>query len=632
MKRTFMALAVMALMVIVFAVPVAAQETACEAGFHLFDHEYLLTDPVCIPDDPQRVIALDLAALELLLYTDIEVAGATQWILDEMTASLPPLSDELAAITDLGYPVNTEKVLEVQPDLVLAYDGGDNVIDYDAVSQIAPVVVTSLAVEDWERTTQFWSEVLGVEDVFEVMKAEYDARIAELQGALEVDPAETEVSLVTAMSYGLLLWMSDSPQGKILEDVGFARPETQVLNPEGTYWLPISEERLDMADGDIAFLFAYATTDPETAAEEQRVIAEFQAGPLWQSLDVVQAGQVHVMDGYWYRAATYLIANRIIDDLFARLTNAAPETTYLDLLPGSAGELAAVSCEAGLRAIVDAAGAGQCIPEDPQRIVGLMEADVDALLALGIMPVGSTNGRGQETPPRYLDEYLGDVTSVGRFYSPNLEVLLELEPDLILFGGFTDEAVLEQLNAIAPTVNTFQTGEPWQSHFLRVAEILDREAEAQAFIADYSARIEALRQALGDGAEASFIVARWSAEGPQIMAPTLTFSSGVLLDLGLTAAPEIPELQEGHPHSAPLSLESLELLDVDWAFIGTLSPAGDAVTALEEALASPLFQTLDVVQNDRVVLVDGSLWTSVGGPLAAAMVLEDAAAALTGSE
>jgi iron complex transport system substrate-binding protein len=261
-----------------------------------------------------------------------------------------------------------------------------------------------------------------------------------------------------------------------------------------------------------------------------------------------------------------------------------------------------------------------------------MEADVDALLALGVTPVGSTNGRGQMTPPRYLAEYLTETVSVGRFYSPNLEAVLELEPDLILFGGFTDESVLAQLNAIAPTVNTLQFGESWQSHFRRVADVMNMSTEAEAFIADYDARIDALQAVPGDSADDSFIVARWTPEGPQIMAPTLTFSSGILLDVGLQQAPEIPELQDGHPHSAPLSLEKLELLDVDWAFVGTLNAQEESVNALDEALNNPLFQSLDVARNDRVIVVDGSLWTSIGGPLAAMMVLDDIEAAMTGGQ
>jgi iron complex transport system substrate-binding protein len=127
-----------------------------------------------------------------------------------------------------------------------------------------------------------------------------------------------------------------------------------------------------------------------------------------------------------------------------------------------------------------------------------------------------------------------------------------------------------------------------------------------------------------------FIVARWAAEGPQVMAP-MTFVSAVIFDLGLTSPEHIPDLQAGHPHSAPLSLESLGVIDVDWAFVGTLQAEGDAVTALDEALKNPLFQALEVVKNEHLIVVDGSLWTSSGGPVAVMKVLDDVEAALTGA-
>ena len=48
--------------------PLAAhEEAACKAGFHLFEHEYLEGDPVCIPENPQRILALELSALESVL-------------------------------------------------------------------------------------------------------------------------------------------------------------------------------------------------------------------------------------------------------------------------------------------------------------------------------------------------------------------------------------------------------------------------------------------------------------------------------------------------------------------------------------------------------------------------------------
>src|SRR5690606_23239826 len=234
--------------------------------------------------------------------------------------------------------------------------------------------------------------------------------------------------------------------------------------------------------------------------------------------------------------------------------------------------------------------------------------------------------------PRYLNGVLPEnVSVVGDFFSPNLELVLELAPDIILAAGLEDPALLVQLNAIAPTVDTNVNGYDWQSHFRSVADALNMQAQADEFLATYDERIDELQTSLADHLGEEFIVVRWSAEGPQVMAP-ITFVSAVLFDLGLIYPEDIPELQSGHAHSAPLSLETLGVIDVDWAFIGTLQGEGDAVTALDTVLENPLFQALEVVQNDQMILIDGSLWTSSGGPLAAMLVLDDVEAAMTEGE
>ena len=51
------------------------------------------------------------------------------------------------------------------------------------------------------------------------------------------------------------------------------------------------------------------------------------------------------------------------------------------------------------------------------------------------------------------------------------------------------------------------------------------------------------------------------------------------------------------------------------------------LAVLEAALANPLYGALQAVQNDAVSVVDGAVWTSLGGPLAAQVVLDNVAAA-----
>lgn len=217
--------------------------------------------------------------------------------------------------------------------------------------------------------------------------------------------------------------------------------------------------------------------------------------------------------------------------------------------------------------------------------------------------------------------------SVGTLAELSLEAIVALEPDLILAGSLIPqiEGLLPELSAIAPVVATYKPSDDWKTAFTSIASALNRAAEAETFLAEYDERVAAVQALLPtDGAEAN--VARWMPQGPVVMMPA-TFSSRVLADIGFTRPEEIVELAGSHgAHTDPLSLEQLELLDSDWLFLGTLNPEG--ATALETARANPLFQQLDVVQQARVVEVDGAVWTSIGGPLAALQVLGDIEEAL----
>lgn len=326
------------LMAMALAIPltslglVAAQDAAeCEAGFRLFDHEYLASEPICIPEDPQRILALELSALESVLLAGKELVGTANWLHDEVPVLLPQFASALEGIADTGYPANLEASLVADPDLILAVDGD---IDLVAGNQIAPVVMPTPGIEhNWRQSMEFWSAVLGTEDMFADMVENYDARIAEFQAAL---PEPLAVSIIGASSYGASMWLEDTAPGVVVADAGLSRPEAQAVIGEAANalygeerWITLSDERLDLADGDAIFLFTYASRDPEIVEQEDAAIEAFRANPLWQSLSAVQAGRDYYVGPYWWRAQTYLLANRVLDDLFANLTDTSAETPTL---------------------------------------------------------------------------------------------------------------------------------------------------------------------------------------------------------------------------------------------------------------------------------------------------------------
>ncbi|VXC57842.1 ABC transporter substrate-binding protein [Pseudomonas sp. 9Ag] len=282
--------------------------------------------------------------------------------------------------------------------------------------------------------------------------------------------------------------------------------------------------------------------------------------------------------------------------------------------------LMTLSAHAASRQVEDAFGNTVTVPAEPERVVTLNEIDLDTALTLGVTPIGTVNGRGQAAPPRYLEGKVpSGIKVVGDLDNPNLETLLELEPDLILTGPVKPEQ-LAILNEIAPTVTTFKWAEPWQSSMQRTAHILNKDAEAKAFMDRYEARAAEARERLKDHQGETFSIVRWNPKGPSYMFKD-AFSSTVVEDVGLVR----PSHQQdpGHTHSMALSLESLELLDADWLVIGTLATSGEAVEALSQAEETPAFRQLSAIQAKRFAAVDGSLWTSLGGPMAALQVIED---------
>ncbi len=311
----------------------------CQPGFRLFDHEYLATPSVCIPENPQRILALDMASLEFLLYTDKTIVGTSEWIKQEMIAMLPELTDKLKNIPEVGYPASLETVLDLKPDLILAYANStrDQVkietIDYEMGSAIAPIVATIFSIDDWEKTTEFWSEVLNEQPLFDKMQTTYHQRVDALKAALPFDPATTTFSLTTANTYGFSIWLEDSPQGRIVADVGFARPEAQAVAGEEAIqryttrmYADISDERIDLGDGDIIFMFDYATTDAELQAKEDAAMIEYTKKPLWLTLKGVRDGKAFIVGPHWFRAGTYLLAHKCLDDLFDKLTDTTSTT------------------------------------------------------------------------------------------------------------------------------------------------------------------------------------------------------------------------------------------------------------------------------------------------------------------
>jgi iron complex transport system substrate-binding protein len=282
------------------------------------------------------------------------------------------------------------------------------------------------------------------------------------------------------------------------------------------------------------------------------------------------------------------------------------------------------------------------VPAEPQRVVALSEPTLDGVLALGVVPVGTVSGRGQSAVPNYLAELAAGVPLLGGVAQPNFEAIGAARPDLILVDGTSinnNPPVVAALRRIAPVVYTGFAGGDWRDNFALVAEALGRVEAGERVVAGYEAQVAEAKAAVADHADETFSIVRWQGGSASVILKEL-LPSRVLADLGLKRPPS--QDAYGRGHSEPVSLENLSQLDADYIFFGTLGGssvdnpnAGGAsdVSGARQALAAaekvPGFTKLNAYQRGRVVLVDGSVWTSTGGPLLLGRIVSDVVAALT---
>ncbi len=267
------------------------------------------------------------------------------------------------------------------------------------------------------------------------------------------------------------------------------------------------------------------------------------------------------------------------------------------------------------------------IPENPQKIVTLTDGALDAVIALGITPAGATRSSNGVGPAEYLaDQVPAEVTMVGGWSELDIELIISLEPDLILSDRYQDPETFPTLSEIAPVIAPLEIEvadrdalQQWEYEQLVWGQALGKYDESLALIEDVRARGAGIAAAAGDQAGASVVVFRPQPDFPVIMSQH--WITGTVLYWSGFVGNEFTEAL-APPHSGrDVSLEQLDVLEADWLFAAARDQEMvDALAIYEE---NPLFQPITAVQEDQLVLVSGDLWSGATGVLAAHAMMDD---------
>lgn len=237
----------------------------------------------------------------------------------------------------------------------------------------------------------------------------------------------------------------------------------------------------------------------------------------------------------------------------------------------------------------------------PRKIAVLDYRLADSLVALGVKPYAMTTYMGTTSLP-YLDgNPLAETIPLGD--TPNLEALLQAGPDLIIARS-SEQKAYDQLSKIAPTV-IVDVPTDWRESFREIASILQRDKEAEQWLADYGKKANSVRNEI-DGyvkPDETFLYLRIMPKEIRVHSKQDFLGGTLFQDLKLAAAPGLENVKR----TEAISLEKLPDYNPDYIFLQVGGPVVGGDKKAEENMATitrtTVWKNLKAVKNGRVYMM-----------------------------
>ncbi|MGW0790526.1 iron-siderophore ABC transporter substrate-binding protein [Streptomyces sp. NPDC002911] len=271
------------------------------------------------------------------------------------------------------------------------------------------------------------------------------------------------------------------------------------------------------------------------------------------------------------------------------------------------------------------------VSKDPERVVSVGYTDDQAILALGIKPVGMVdqypNPAGTSPDintqwPWVKDKWGGtrpEVVMSNGDSGPNYEKIASLRPDLIIaVYSEIDQAAYDKLSKIAPTVGRTK-GEkepfsaPWQDNAAHIAKALGKEDEGAALVKGVQDKLDAAAEAHPEFADRTAVALSWY-ENSVAPFTTTDVRGRLITGIGFKGATKIDEIADGKFYTK-LSPERIDLVDVDRIFVINDKADQEALKKFE------LFANLSAAKEGKVSYLLDSEGPAVGAAMSQGTLL-----------
>jgi iron complex transport system substrate-binding protein len=246
---------------------------------------------VTIEEEPTTIVALGWGDAETALALGLQPVGASDWLafggegVGPWAAGLYDTPPEQLGTLELNF----EAIAALDPDVILntRSDGGQET--YDTLSEIAPTIGpppdVSLYSTTWRQQMEMVSTALGKVDEGAALIEEVDTAFADAAAA---NPAFADKSTAVGSLYGEGYGAYVRGDGRVdfMESLGFVnKPEIQDL-ASNSFFVEVSNERLDLLDADLTVMFPIG----------DGALEQLLTDPLLQAIPSAADGRMIIID------------------------------------------------------------------------------------------------------------------------------------------------------------------------------------------------------------------------------------------------------------------------------------------------------------------------------------------------
>ncbi|HEX5564451.1 MAG TPA: iron-siderophore ABC transporter substrate-binding protein [Sporosarcina sp.] len=263
-----------------------------------------------------------------------------------------------------------------------------------------------------------------------------------------------------------------------------------------------------------------------------------------------------------------------------------------------------------------------------KKVVVLEWTYAEDLLALGVQPAGMADIQEYHNWVNIDAELSDDVVDVGGRQEPNLEAIAAIEPDLIIGVSFRHDAMLKDLEKIAPTVifNPYPEDESIDLYkemtttFNEIAKAVDKKDEAEKVLAHLDEKYEEAKAEIEKAdLKTKDVILTLAYTGPQapeirVFTPN-SMASQILEKIGLKNV-HVPDQFEVFG-SSTFNVEGLTKYE-DANYLYTVQEEDNVYE--KQLKDNAVWKNLNFVKEDRLYNLGSDTWL-YGGPLSAETLL-----------